>query len=224
MWQALKLSLELALVNTLTLLLVALVLAPLLAFGSFRGKTLLTLLITLPLVLPPTVLGFYLLMLFSPSSPVGAFFTALLGETLLFNFKGLLVASAVSALPLAVLPAAAAMEKVGRELLETAFVFGYGKLETYLKVVLPMSRRGFAVAALLVFSRTLGEFGVVLMVGGNVPGRTQTLALYVYDAVQAFEYGKAHLAALLLAALSLASGGLLLLLGGLRERGGLRIL
>jgi len=212
MWEALSLSLKLAFSTTFILLSFSLLLSPLLAFKEFKGKRLLLLLTLLPLVLPPTVLGFYLLLLLSPESPLGAFLARLLGEPLLFNFKGLLLASLVSSLPLALLPVVGAMEGVKREYLETAFVFGYSPLETYLKVVLPLSRGGIVSAALLVFAHTLGEFGVLLMVGGNVPGKTQTLSLFLYDAVQAMDYETAHKASLLLLFTSLAVGLFLLTL------------
>jgi len=219
MWEALTLSLKLAALTTLLLLAFSLILSPLLAFGEFRGKRVLLLLTLLPLVLPPTVLGFYLLLLLSPDSPVGALLTRLFGEPLLFNFKGLLLASLVSSLPLALLPVVGAMETVKREYLETAFVFGYSPLETYLKVVLPLSRGGIVSAALLVFAHTLGEFGVLLMVGGNIPGKTQTLSLFLYDAVQAMDYKTAHKTSLLLLSLSVGVGLLLL---SLERRGTFR--
>jgi len=203
MIQALLLSLKLAFLTTLLLLFFSFLVSPLIAFGRFRGRGLLLALFTVPLVLPPTVLGFYLILLFSPENTIGRFISELLGGSPLFTFKGILIASLIYSLPFAVLPVVSAMEKVRREHIETAFVFGYGKIETYLRVVIPSSLQGFSTAAVLVFAHTMGEFGVILMVGGNIPGETQTLSIFVYDSVQALDYETAHKSSLLLVGVSL---------------------
>ncbi|NPB08123.1 MAG: molybdate ABC transporter permease subunit [Aquificae bacterium] len=211
MIEALLVSLKLSFLTTFLLLLFSLVVSPVLAFGSFRGKGFLLALFTVPLVLPPTVLGFYLILLLSPESLLGKFLAGLLGSTPLFTFWGILIASLIYSLPFAVLPVVSAMERVRKEYIETAFVFGYSKLETYFRVVVPSSLRGFSTAAVLVFAHTMGEFGVVLMVGGNIPGETQTLSIFVYDSVQALDYDTAHRASLLLVGVSLAATAAVLL-------------
>ncbi|AAC06461.1 molybdate ABC transporter permease subunit [Aquifex aeolicus] len=203
MKEALFLSLKLSFFTTLILLLISLVLSPLLAFKEFKGKSLVVALVTLPLVLPPTVLGFYLILLFSPESPFGKLVQSILGKTLLFSFEGLVVASVIYSLPLAVLPLTSAMEKIPKELIYTSYVFGYGKVETFFRVILPLSLNGLITSVVMSFANTMGEFGVVLMVGGNIPGETQTLSIFIYDAVQALDYKTAHRASVLLVGVSL---------------------
>jgi len=203
MKESLLLSLKLSFVTTLILLFISLILSPLLAFKEFKGKSLLLAFVTLPMVLPPTVLGFYLVLLFSPESFLGQLIKKILGKTLLFSFEGLVVASVIYSLPLAVLPLVSAMEKIPRELIYTAYVFGYTKLETFFKVILPLSLNGLITSVVMSFANTMGEFGVVLMVGGNIPGETQTLSIFIYDAVQALDYETAHKASATLVAVSL---------------------
>ena len=212
MKEALIISLKLASLTTLILMLFSLIVSPLLAFKRFRGRALILGFLTIPLVIPPTVLGFYLILLFSPESFLGKLITEILGKSLLFSFEGILVASLVYSLPFAVLPVVSAMSEVKREYIETAYVFGYSKLETYLRVIIPLSLNGIITASILVFAHTLGEFGVVLMVGGNIPGETQTLSIFIYDSVQAMDYETAHKASLILVAVSLVAVLLSLLL------------
>jgi len=211
--EALLVSLKLAFLTTFILMLISLSLSPLLAFKNFRGKSVIVALITLPLVLPPTVLGFYLVLLFSPESPIGSLVKSILGKSLLFTFEGILVASVVYSLPLAVLPTLSAMQSVPREFIETAYIFGYSKLETYLKVIVPLSAGGIITSAVMVFAHTLGEFGVVLMVGGNIPGETQTLSIFIYDSVQALDYESAHKASALLILIALIMVSVLYVIG-----------
>ncbi|GAB6066598.1 molybdate ABC transporter permease subunit [Aquifex pyrophilus] len=213
MFEALIVSLKLAFLTTIILMLLSLIISPLISFKEFRGKGFLLSLFTLPLVLPPTVLGFYLILLLSPESLLGRLAKKLFGTSLLFTFEGILLASLVYSFPLAVLPVINVMEKVKKEYMETAYIFGYSPIETYVKVVLPLSLEGIITACILVFVHTLGEFGVILMVGGNIPGETQTLSIYVYDSVQALDYRSAHIASLILLSIALISTILVYLFG-----------
>ena len=212
MKEALLISLKLATLTTVILILFSLLVSPILAFGKFKGRGVLIALLTVPLVLPPTVLGFYLILLFSPENPFGRLLVETFGKGLLFTFEGILVASIVYSLPFAILPVVSAMKEIKREYIETAYVFGYSKVETYFRVIVPQSLRGILTASILVFAHTLGEFGVILMVGGNIPGETQTLSIFVYDSVQAMDYRTAHKASLLLVAISITAVLLSLLL------------
>ncbi len=154
----------------------------------------------LPLVLPPTVLGFYLLIALGPKGPVGGALTALGGAPLAFTFPGLVVGSVIYSLPFAVQPLQNSFEAVGRLPLEAAATLRAGPVDRFLTVALPLSRRGLLTAATLGFAHTLGEFGVVLMIGGNIPGGTQVVSIAIYDHVESLAYGRAHaLSALLLA-------------------------
>ncbi len=205
MKEALIISLKLAVLTTVILMIFSLLVSPLIAFKRFKGRAIILGLLTTPLVIPPTVLGFYLILLFSPESFLGKLITEVFGKSLLFTFEGILVASLIYSLPFAVLPVVSAMSEAKREYIETAYVFGYSKLETYLKVVLPLSLNGIITASILVFAHTLGEFGVILMVGGNIPGETQTLSIFIYDSVQAMDYETAHKTSLILVAVSLVT-------------------
>jgi molybdate transport system permease protein len=147
----------------------------------------------LPLVLPPTVLGFYLLVLLAPTGPVGAFWEGLGGDRLVFSFGGLLVGSVLYSLPFVVQPLQNAFGAVGTGALEAATTLGASPLDRFVTVVLPLSRPGFLTAATLAFAHTVGEFGVVLMIGGSIPGRTQVVSIAIYDHVEALDYGAAHL-------------------------------
>lgn len=202
--QALLLSARLAGLTTLLLLLLGLPLAWWLVTSTFRGKFLVEAVVALPLVLPPTVLGFYLLAGLGPRSPAGQAFEALLGHPFPFSFTGLLLASVLYSLPFAVQPFAAALAGVDRRLLEASHTLGVSPAATFFRVALPLAWPGVLAGAVLSFAHTLGEFGVVLMVGGNIPGRTRTLAVAIFDHVEALEYGAAHRTAGLLLALSFA--------------------
>jgi molybdate transport system permease protein len=186
------LSLELATLTVLLLLLVATPLAWWLAFTRSRARAAIEALVALPLVLPPTVLGFYLLILLGPAGPIGRFWVELTDTTLTFSFAGLVVASVLYSFPFAVQPLQGAFESVGRAPLEAAATLGASPLQTFLRVASPLALRGYITAAVLAFAHTLGEFGVVLMVGGNIPGRTKVVSIAIYEHVETIEYGQAH--------------------------------
>ena len=181
------LSFKLAAWTTLLMLPIGFLLARLLAWGRFRGRAWLEAAVALPLVLPPTVLGYYLLVALSPQSAVGAFFADIFGQALAFSFPGLVVASMVFNLPFAVQPMQQAFAAIPHEVREAAWVSGLSTGQTIRVVELPLAWPGVLGAAVLTFAHTLGEFGVVLMVGGNIPGETQTAAIAIYDQVQSFE-------------------------------------
>jgi len=205
MGEALILSLKLSAATTAVLLLLSLPLSYLLTFRSFPGRGAVEVALLLPVLLPPTVLGFYLIALLSPESPLGAFLSALTGKPLLFTFEALLLGSVIYSLPFGVFPVRDAFQNLSRRYLEVAYVFGYSPLETFFRVVLPNSWGGILTACTLVFAHTMGEFGVVLMVGGGIPGETKTLSIYIYDEVQALNYAEAHRASFLLLVVSLLS-------------------
>jgi molybdate transport system permease protein len=199
-WQALALSLQLAAATALLLLPFAVWLARLLAWSQFRGQGALEAAILLPLVLPPTVLGYYLLLGLGGASPLGQAYQALTGRALVFSFDGLLVASLIFNLPFAVQPMQRAFAAIPREVREAAWVSGLSRWQTFLRVELPLAWSGIAAALALTFAHTLGEFGVVLMVGGSLPGETKTIAIAIYDQAQAFnDAAAAGMSALLLA-------------------------
>jgi len=199
---ALRLSLALSALTTLALLLVGLPVAHWLTTSRRRFKVLVEAMVALPLVLPPTVLGFYLILAFSPRSPLGRLFVALTGHTLAFSFEGLLLASMLYSLPFAVQPFSAALARVDRTLVEASYTLGESRLSTFRRVSLPLALPGVVAGAVLVFAHTLGEFGVVLMVGGNIPGATRTLSISIFDAVEQLDYGSAARTSLLLLAVS----------------------
>jgi molybdate transport system permease protein len=197
-YAALLLSLRLALWTTLILLGVGLPIAWWLATSRWRWKFLVEAVVALPLVLPPTVLGFYLLLALGPRGPLGSAFESLFGTTLPFSFGGLLVASVLYSLPFSVQPFTAALAGVDRRLLEASWCLGVSPFQTFVRVVLPLSATGILSGMVLTFAHTLGEFGVVLMVGGNLEGRTRTASISIYDAVQALDYASAGRTALVL--------------------------
>ena len=202
-WQALTLSLKLASVTLLVLLPGGVLLARWLAYTRFRGKSWVEALVVLPLVLPPTVLGYYLLVSLGGASPLGRWLGDALGVQLTFNFAGLLVASVIFNLPFLVQPVQRAFESIPRDLGEAAAVSGLSAWQTFWRVELPLAWPGVLSAMVLTFVHTLGEFGVVLMVGGSIPGETQTIAIAIYDRVQAFDLAGANQMALLLVVFSL---------------------
>lgn len=157
-----------------------------------RAKPLVEAVTALPLVLPPTVLGFYLLILFSPNAPVGGFFVSLTGQSLTFSFFGLVVASVIYSLPFIVQPLQSAFESVGRGPLEAAASLGASPVDRFLSVASPLALRGYITGIVLSFAHTLGEFGVVLMVGGNIPGRTKVISIAIYENVETLDYAQAH--------------------------------
>lgn len=219
-WTALALSLRLSAATTLILLPIGIVLARLLAFRRFRAKGFVEALVALPLVLPPTVLGFYMLVAMGMSSPLGQVWHWATGGTLAFSFSGLLLASIVFNLPFAVQPLQRAFDAVPANLREAAWVGGLSRWATFLKVELPLAWPGLLTAIVLTFAHTLGEFGVVLMVGGSIPGETKTVAVAIYDRVQAFDDHGAGIMSLFLLVFSFATIGIVYLVGGrmVRER------
>ena len=212
-WPALALSLQLALATTLILLPLAVLIARPLAWRAFRGKSLVEALVALPLVLPPTVLGFYLLVAFGETSVLGDAYQALTGRALVFTFDGLLLASIVFNLPFAVQPVQRAFDAIPREVREAAWCCGMTRWQALWKVELPLAWPGLLSAIVLTFAHTLGEFGVVLMVGGNIAGETRTVAIAIYDRVQAFDDRGAALMSATLVAISFASIALINWLG-----------
>jgi molybdate transport system permease protein len=187
-WQAIGLSVRLALSTTVILLVIGLPLAYWLAFSRHRWQFLAEAVIALPLVLPPTVLGFYVLLAIGPRSPLGALYSKITGGMLPFSFRGLLLASILYSLPFMVQPVAAGFAGVDRKLLEASWCLGVSRRATFARVVVPLSIPGIATGAILTFAHTLGEFGVVLMVGGNIAGVTRTVSISIYDQVQALNY------------------------------------
>ena len=202
--EALWLSVRLAGCVAAILLVVGMPLAYWLAQTKWRGKFLVESVVALPLVLPPTVLGFYLLVAMGANGPLGKLWTAWFGHTLAFTFLGLVVASVLYSLPFAVQPLAVAFESVDGRLLDAAAVLGAGRWRTFREIILPLSIRGVVTAAVLSFAHTLGEFGVVLMVGGNIPGITRTISIDIYDHVQSLDYGAANRMAVALLLISFA--------------------
>ena len=190
-WSAIVLSLRLAAATTLILLAAGLPLAGWLALSHRPGRWAIDALVALPLVLPPTVLGYYVLVALGPRSPIGHAYEAIIGGPIVFSFPGLLVASVLYSLPFAVQPFAAAFAAVDHDLIETAWCLGASRLRTFARIVVPLARPGIIAGAVLTFAHTVGEFGVVLMVGGNLPGSTRTVSISIYDDVQAFNYARA---------------------------------
>ncbi|MFC3727018.1 molybdate ABC transporter permease subunit [Neoaquamicrobium sediminum] len=204
-WTALWLSLRLAGWTVLILLPLSILLGRLLAYRRFRGKGFTEALIMLPLVMPPTVFGFYLLVAFGANSPVGGIWQSLVGRQLVFSFEGLVLASVVLNLPFAIQPAQRGFEAIPTEVREAAQCCGLSPLRSLLKVELPLAWPGLLTAMVLTFAHTLGEFGVVLMVGGSIPGETKTIAIAIYDRVQAFDDQSAAIMSAVLLAISLAT-------------------
>ncbi|HJP37665.1 MAG: molybdate ABC transporter permease subunit [Gammaproteobacteria bacterium] len=193
------LSAQLAAVTTLVLILIGTPLAWWLSGTSSRAKSIIEATVALPIVLPPTVMGFYLLILLGPYGAIGHWWVELTGETLTFSFSGLVIASCFYSLPFAVQPLQNAFEALDRRNLEAAWTLGASRLDAFFTVAVPQSARGFLNAIVLAFAHTLGEFGVVLMVGGNIPGETRVISIAIYDQVESLNYTNAHqLSAILL--------------------------
>jgi len=199
-WTALWLSLRLAAITVLLLLLIGIAAGRWLAYRDFPGKGLVEALVALPLVLPPTVFGYYLLVAFGAGSPLGRWWHSAFGQPLVFTFEGLLLASIVFNLPFAIQPMQRGFEAIPADVREAAACCGMSPWQTIAKVELPLAWPSILTATVLVFAHTLGEFGIVLMVGGSIPGETKTIAIAIYDRVQAFDdAGAARMSALLLA-------------------------
>ena len=201
-WTAIALSLRLATVVSVALLVIGPPIAYWLTFSTRRWKFLVESIVALPLVLPPTVLGFYVLVSIGARSPLGRAWEAWTGHGLAFTFNGLVIASILYSLPFSVQPIASSFAQIDRALLEASGMLGAGRLRTFFRIVLPLSIDGIVAAGVLTFAHTLGEFGVVLMVGGNRPGVTRTVSIAIYDEVQALNFDAAHQTALVLLAVS----------------------
>jgi len=189
-------SFKLAVVTTLLLMVTAAPLSYFLAYTRFPGKSMLEALMNLPLVLPPTVLGFYLLVLMGPRGFGGRMWEAAGGGPLLFTFTGIVMASILYSIPFAIQPMKAAFEKIDRRLLENAYVLGLSRYRTFIRVIIPNSLSGIAAGAILVFLHSLGAFGVLLMVGGSIPGETKVASIAIYEAVETMKYTEAALMSL----------------------------
>jgi len=213
--QAFRITLQLAAVTTAILLVVGTPLAWWLARTRARWKVAVEAVVALPLVLPPTVLGFYFLVALGPHGPIGGTLEAMGGSSLAFTFTGLVVGSMGYSLPFVVQPLQDAFAAMGRGPLEAAATLRAGPIDRFFTVALPLARRGFLTAATLGFAHTVGEFGVVLMIGGNIPGETQVLSIAIYDHVESLQYGQAHLLSGILLAFSFF---LLLAVYGLNRR------
>jgi molybdate transport system permease protein len=219
-WTALRLSFELGALTVLLLLPIGIWAGRRLAYRDFPGKGIAEALVALPLVLPPTVLGYYLLVAFGAASPIGQAWQSLFGRPLVFTFEGLLVASVIFNLPFAIQPMQRGFEAIPREVREAAACCGLSPWRALVRIELPLAWPGILTAMVLSFAHTLGEFGIVLMVGGSIPGETRTIAIAIYDRVQAFDEAAAAQMATLLLAISLAT---IALTYGLSRRVGRRL-
>jgi molybdate transport system permease protein len=190
---ALYLSIKLAVVSTIVLIIIAAPLSYALVYSRIPGKPFLDALINLPIVLPPTVLGFYLLVVMSPKGSIGHVWESVFGFPLLFTFTGIVIASLIYSLPFAVAPMKAAFARIDLRLVENAQVLGLSPIKVFFRVILPNSLAGIAASAILVFLHTIGEFGVILMVGGSIPGKTKVASIAIYEAVEALRYQDAWL-------------------------------
>jgi molybdate transport system permease protein len=214
-WQAFRLTIQLAVIVSIILLIGGLPLAYWIAFSRCRWKFVVEALVALPIVLPPTVLGFYLLVALGSRSPLGRWWQSLTGHTLAFTFTGLVIGSILYSLPFAVQPFAASFSSVDRQLLAASATLGASPLRSFFRVVVPLSKSGMVTGLALAFAHTMGEFGVVLMIGGNIPGVTRTVSIGIYDQVQASNYTAANAMALLLLIFCFA---VLMLVYGLNRR------
>jgi molybdate transport system permease protein len=201
-WQAFSLTIRLALLVAAALVVIGLPIAYWITYSRWRWKFLAEAVVALPIVLPPTVLGFYVLIALGSRSPLGRWWQALTGHTLAFTFEGLVIGSIIYSLPFAVQPFAASFAAVDRKLIAASSTLGASRLQTFFRVILPLSVSGLVTGIALSFAHTMGEFGVVLMVGGNIPGVTRTVSIDIYDQVQAFNYAAANQTALVLLAIS----------------------
>lgn len=214
-WQAILLTVRLASLVTVILLVIATPVAWWLTTTQSKLKPVVAAIVALPLVLPPTVIGFYLLIVMGPNGPVGEL-TQLLGiGTLPFTFSGLVIASVIYSFPFVVQPIQNSLEALGKRPLEVAATLGASRLDTFFTVVLPLSKPGFITATILGFAHTVGEFGVILMIGGNIPGETQVISVLIYEHVESLQYAQAHS---LSAAMIIFSFIVLLLLYGFNQK------
>jgi molybdate transport system permease protein len=197
-WTAILTSLQLACVTTAVLMVLGIPLAYWLAFNRKRWSFMVEAVVALPLILPPTVLGFYVLVALGPQSPVGRMYERVFGSTLPFTFKGLVIASTLYSLPFAVQPIVSAFGSVSRKLIEASWTLGVSRWGTFRRVIVPQSLAGLVTGTVLSFAHTIGEFGVVLMVGGNIEGETRTISIAIYDDVQALNQAQANTTSLIL--------------------------
>ncbi len=204
-WQAFEVSIKLALLTSMSLLPIGLAIAYFLAKSKFSGRGIIEAVITLPLVLPPTVLGYFLLVGMDNNSFFGSLFVTLTGHTLAFSFVGLWFASIIYSLPFAVQPMLRSLEQIAPEIREAAWCSGLSKWKTFFKIELPLAWPGIITAMVLSFSHTLGEFGVVLMIGGNIAGETRTVSIAIYDSVIAFDHQQAQVMSLTLLVIALVT-------------------
>jgi molybdate transport system permease protein len=191
-FSAVIVTVQLALVSTSILILIGTPIAWWLSQTKFKFKAVFEAIIALPLILPPTVLGFYLLITLGPNGPIGKLLESFGGSSIAFTFSGLVVGSVIYSMPFVVQPLQNSFSTVGRKPLEVAATLGASKIDRFFSVAVPLARSGFITAAVLGFAHTVGEFGVVLMIGGNIPGETGVLSIAIYDHVEAMEYGQAH--------------------------------
>ena len=212
---ALFVTLKLASISTIVLIVIGTPIAWWLSHSHWRYKYFVEAIIALPLILPPTVLGFYLLVSLGPNGPIGGLSSAMGGESLAFTFTGLVIGSVVYSMPFVIQPLQNAFSAIGQRPLEVAATLGASPIDRFFSITIPMARPGFITASVLGFAHTLGEFGVVLMIGGNIPGSTQVVSISIYDHVEALEYGQAHA---LSASLRLFSFVLLLIVHGANRR------
>lgn len=203
-WQAFRLTIQLAVVVSAILFMIGLPLAWWIANSRWRWKFLVEAVVALPIVLPPTVLGFYVLVALGSKSPLGRCWQSLTGHTLAFTFTGLVIGSILYSMPFAVQPFAASFSSIDRKLLAASATLGASPLRTFCRIVIPLSMSGLVTGVALAFAHTMGEFGVVLMIGGNIPGITRTVSIDIYDQVQASNYAAANAMALLLLVFSFA--------------------
>jgi molybdate transport system permease protein len=201
-WEAFWLTVQLAAIVSSLLMAIGIPIAYWITYSRWRWKFLIEAVIALPIVLPPTVLGFYVLMALGSRSPIGRWWESLTGHTLAFTFEGLVIGSVLYSLPFAVQPFAASFSAVDQKLLRASASLGQSPMRTFRRVVLPLSKAGLVTGFVLSFAHTLGEFGVVLMVGGNIPGITRTISIDIYDQVQAGNYAAAHQTAVVLLIIS----------------------
>ena len=212
---ALFVTLKLASISTIVLIVIGTPIAWWLSHSHWRYKYFVEAIIALPLILPPTVLGFYLLVSLGPNGPIGGLSSAMGGESLAFTFTGLVIGSVVYSMPFVIQPLQNAFSGIGQRPLEVAATLGASPIDRFFSITIPMARPGFMTASVLGFAHTLGEFGVVLMIGGNIPGSTKVVSISIYDHVEALEYGQAHT---LSASLLLFSFVLLLIVYGANRR------
>ena len=204
-WTAVWLTLRLAACTTIILFFLGLPLAYWLATTRFRGRFLVEAAVALPIILPPTVIGFYILWATGPRSPIGHAYEAVTGSMLPFSFAGILLASVLFNIPFAVRPFASSFASVNRRLIEASWCLGVSRFRTFIRIVFPMSWTGILTGLVLTFAHTVGEFGVVLMIGGSIPGVTRTISIAIYDDVQALNYAAAHTTAVVLLAFAFSA-------------------